>query len=129
MRTGILVGIAGAFGAICRYGLGRFVLPLSIGFPLGTFTVNIIGSFMMTFLAAGAIQRITSNSSMQTAITTGFIGSFTTFSALSIETVTLIQGGNWQVAFLYIMSSFVGGLGMAAVGQKWGLKSCSFYNS
>lgn len=77
----------------------------------------------MTFFAAGAIQRLTRNISLQTAITTGFIGSFTTFSALSMETVTLIQEGKWQVAFLYVVSSFAGGMGMAAFGQRRGLKS------
>ncbi|MBB4826109.1 CrcB protein [Sporosarcina luteola] len=123
MRIGILVGVAGAFGAICRYGLGRLVIPLSMDFPMGTFAANMIGSFLMTFFAAGAIQRLTRNISLQTAITTGFIGSFTTFSALSMETVTLIQEGKWQVAFLYVVSSFAGGMGMAAFGQRRGLKS------
>ena len=120
MRTGLLVGVAGAIGAMCRYGLGMLFLPLSEGFPLGTFSANLIGTFLLSFLAAGAIQRLTSDHAMQTAIMTGFIGSFTTFSALSIETVTFMQEGKWEVAVLYVASSFAGGIGMVAFGRKWG---------
>ncbi|WP_276270525.1 fluoride efflux transporter CrcB [Haloarcula litorea] len=81
-----LVGTGGAVGAICRYYLGRAVDRE--GFPVGTLTVNVVGSFVLgliTFAGAGTDVLL--------LVGTGACGSFTTFSSFSVDTVRLWERG------------------------------------
>lgn len=121
MRTALFVGIAGAIGAICRVVIGELLSGLT-KFPLATLSVNLLGTLLLCLLSAGVIQRLTMKKELQTAITTGFLGSFTTFSAISIETVNLIQNGQHAIAMLYVLSSVIGGLAVGTLGLKLGQK-------
>lgn len=118
MKQALYVGMAGAFGAICRIGIGE----LLDGSPIATLTVNLLGTFILCLLSAGVIQRLTSDQQLQTAITTGFLGSFTTFSAFSMETVSLIQNGKMMLAGLYVIVSVLGGLIIGTLGFSFGRK-------
>ncbi|WP_252503877.1 fluoride efflux transporter CrcB [Sporosarcina sp. Marseille-Q4943] len=124
MKQALLVGIAGAVGAICRVGIGRFFTGSS-DFPLATLTANLLGTFILCLLSAGVIQRVTADQQLQTAITTGFLGSFTTFSAFSMETVSLIQNGQVMHAALYFIVSVVGGLAVGLYGFRIGNRMVS----
>ncbi|MBD7985530.1 CrcB family protein [Sporosarcina sp. Sa2YVA2] len=115
MKTAILVGVAGAIGAICRMTIGVLFAQVTV-FPIATLIVNLIGTLLLCMLSAGAIWKITANKSIATAIMTGFLGSFTTFSAFSYETVTLFQQGAILTASLYVMGSIFGGLVIGMVG-------------
>lgn len=121
MKKALLVGIAGALGAICRVGIGELT-GVSTNFPVATFAVNMLGTFLLCFLSAGVIQLITVNEEVRTAITTGFLGSFTTFSAFSMETLTLFQNSNLMLALLYIAGSMIGGLMFGIAGMRIGWK-------
>ncbi len=109
------IGLAGAAGALARTAIGQLVGDES-GFPIATFSVNIIGTFLMCSIIAGAFRKLNSHKQMQEAITTGFLGSFTTFSALSMETVLLLESGRLDLAALYVVSSILGGLAAGALG-------------
>lgn len=122
MKTAILVGIAGAIGAVSRMTIGELFAQVTV-FPIGTLTVNLIGTLLLCMFSAGAIGKITSNKSIATAIMTGFLGSFTTFSAFSYETVVLFQQGDILIASLYIMGSIFGGLLIGMVGLHIGRKT------
>ena len=87
IETFALVGIGGVFGALARYAVIRFV-P-SQNFPLGTFIVNVIGSFIL-----GAFTFSNSSSGILLIFGVGICGSFTTFSTFSLDTVRLIEENN-----------------------------------
>lgn len=114
MREMLAIGVAGAIGAIARTVIGILV-PQTSGFPVGTFVVNIIGTFILCFLVERARSWTIVNKTMYDAITIGFLGSFTTFSAFSFETLTLLET-DIGVAFCYISASLVVGLFSGVLG-------------
>ncbi|AVO38091.1 fluoride efflux transporter CrcB [Pukyongiella litopenaei] len=107
------VAVGGAAGAALRYLTGLAVLRRfgHHDFPVAIITVNVIGSFLMGVFVVLAAQRgLTQYSPL---VMTGFLGGFTTFSAFSLETVTLIERGAHGQAALYVLLSVllsVGGL-------------------
>lgn len=121
MRTVFFVGFAGAIGAVLRVCIGQFTNGFW-DFPIATFTVNMIGTFLLCFLSTGFIQRLKLDHDLQTAVTTGFLGSFTTFSAFSMETVNLIQNDAVLMGLFYIVSSILGGFLFGMIGMKIGRK-------
>ncbi len=115
----LFVGIAGALGAILRYVLGLFLFTNSV-FPYATLSINLIGSFLLAWLTTGLFQKTSLPSAIKTAIGAGFIGSFTTFSTVSVETVALFQNGNVWLGILYVLGSIFGGLFMSGLGFNLG---------
>ncbi|MFC4402223.1 fluoride efflux transporter CrcB [Gracilibacillus xinjiangensis] len=115
----LLVGLAGFIGAVLRYLVG---LPFTNGpiiFPYGTLIVNLVGSFLLAYLTSVLFKKWSIPVIYQTAIGTGLVGSFTTFSALSVETVTLLQHNQVFPAFIYIVISLAGGLLMSRIGLRF----------
>lgn len=116
----VLMGIAGALGALSRYQLGRFIAErVSTQFPLGTLIINLSGSFVIGLLFALAGHKII-NPAIQLVLATGYLGGFTTFSTMSWEGVQLVRGGNTGVGFLYLGGSLLLGLVAAAAGIALG---------
>lgn len=111
------VGIAGALGAMLRYIIGIIFFTDS-SFPYATLCINLIGSFLLAWLTYGLFKRSSLSPEVKTAITTGFIGSFTTFSAVSVETVSLFQNGYVLLGVFYIFLSIFGGIFMSQIGFK-----------
>lgn len=124
MKQAIFVGFAGALGAICRVWTGELFHGIS-DFPLATLTVNLLGTFILCLLSAGVIERLLADQKLRTAVTTGFLGSFTTFSAFSMETVSLLQDDQVMLALLYIAASIIGGLVIGLFGMKIGRRMVS----
>ncbi|MEH7443483.1 fluoride efflux transporter CrcB [Bacillus sp. JJ1122] len=112
------IGIAGFLGAILRYSIGLFLFDESQVFPFATLTVNLLGSFILAWFTTVFVKRFTIPDHMKAAIGTGFIGSFTTFSTLSVETVTLIHNNEILLAFIYVLVSISGGLIMSRLGYR-----------
>ena len=114
--TLVAVALGGALGALLRTfvssGLQGMLGP---AFPWGTLGVNVSGSFLMGILFA-AVQRGTIPPEFQALLAVGLLGSFTTFSAFSMETLTLLQEGAWIRAVTYAAGSVVLGLGAVAAG-------------
>lgn len=83
-------------------------------FPWGTLSVNIVGSFTIGLFAA-LVQhgKLWATPTTRHFVMTGFCGGFTTFSIFSLETLSLLQRGDWRLASLYVASSIV--LWLAAV--------------
>ncbi|GGX68767.1 putative fluoride ion transporter CrcB [Tateyamaria omphalii] len=111
-----LVALGGAIGASLRWLTGVAVLR-ALGpsdFPLAIITVNVIGSFLMgVFVVAAAHRGLTHLSPF---VMTGVLGGFTTFSAFSLETMTLIERGQVASASLYILLSVGLSVGALALG-------------
>ncbi|MDM5228544.1 CrcB family protein [Cytobacillus sp. NJ13] len=110
------VGAAGFLGASLRYSIGVFLFHESAVFPFATLTVNLLGSFLLAWLTTGLMVRFSLPAHIKTALGTGFIGSFTTFSTLSVETAALFLNGKTGLAVLYVAASLFGGLWMSRLG-------------
>ena len=111
--TMLLVAFGGALGAALRFLSGVAVLRLTgpAEFPVAIITVNVIGSFLMgVFVAVAAHRGLTHLSPF---VMTGILGGFTTFSAFSLETVTLMERGAFGAAAIYVALSV--GLSIAAL--------------
>lgn len=122
MQVYFLVGIGGAVGSILRYLFSLVTLHMFRGeFPIGTILVNLLGAFFLGWFTNGLLSKRL-DPKWVTAITTGVIGSFTTLSTLSVDLVTLLTNGKFISAFLYLMVSIIGGLGLAYLGLRLGTK-------
>lgn len=103
-----LLAIAGggALGALARFFLSNGVYRwLGRDFPWGTLSVNLLGSFAMGLLFVLLLERTLLSPELRAAVLVGFLGSFTTFSTFSLETLTLVQQGETGRALLNIGAS------------------------
>ncbi|MFE8699508.1 fluoride efflux transporter CrcB [Cytobacillus sp. FJAT-54145] len=115
------IGIGGVVGSLLRYGVSILTLELlNRGFPYGTLIVNLIGSFLLGWFTTNILQKNKISRHFSLAIGTGLIGSFTTFSTLSNEVLTLIQNGLITEMVIYILVSLIGGLFLAFIGLSLG---------
>ena len=97
MNTVLAVAAGGAIGAVGRYWLYNAVHGLlGRGFPFGTLAVNVIGSALMGFLYVWLFDRLNMGTPWRAFLLVGCLGSFTTFSAFSLETLNLLQQGAWM---------------------------------
>ncbi|SHG84710.1 fluoride efflux transporter CrcB [Marivita hallyeonensis] len=121
LTTLSLVALGGAIGACLRFLAGVGILRLfgAGDFPLAILTVNVLGSFLMGAFVVAAAQRGLSH--MSPFVMTGVLGGFTTFSAFSLETMTLIERGQMGSAALYVVLSVglsVGGLALGLMAAR-----------
>ncbi|MBN8191245.1 fluoride efflux transporter CrcB [Bacillus sp. NTK074B] len=124
----IFVGAAGMVGALLRYYIGIFTGDLwNHTFPLGTFLANMIGSFTLGLMTSYIFRIKKLHPMLTTAIGTGLVGSFTTFSTFSVETVHLLSHSHLVIASLYLVGSASGGLLMSWAGYKIGMHKFTQY--
>lgn len=113
----LLVGCGGFLGAIARYWLNAWVAERWPGpVPLGTLSVNVLGCFVLGLFASYLATRPGLSPQATLFLRVGLLGAFTTFSTLGIESVELLEQGNWRAAGLSILANLVLGLGAVAVG-------------
>lgn len=109
MYSFVLVGIGGALGAMARYGTGVMIGRLwPMGFPLATLLVNGIGAIAMG-LFVGLMARFLPpwQEDARLFVAVGMLGGFTTFSSFSLDTIVLIERGEWLLAGTYVLLSVV----------------------
>jgi CrcB protein len=111
----VLIVFAGSgLGGVARYSIQTFILKLYPHiFPFGTLAVNILGCFLIGIFYALSERSGMLSAEWRIALTTGFCGGFTTFSAFAYENVSLLKTGNYLFVSLYIIASVV--LGIVAV--------------
>ena len=108
MKALVLIAIGGAFGAVFRYGASLSVYALlGRGFPYGTLFVNVTGSLLMGVLSVLFLERYSIDPEWRAAILVGLLGSFTTFSTFSMETLLLLEQGDISRASLNIVLSVI----------------------
>ncbi|MBD0864381.1 MAG: fluoride efflux transporter CrcB [Rhodobacteraceae bacterium] len=112
-----LVALGGAVGTTLRYltGVGIARVLGVTGFPLAIITVNVIGSFLMGVFVVFAMERGLAHY-YSPLVMTGLLGGFTTYSAFSLETVTLIEHGHPGLAAVYVVLSVVLCIGALMLG-------------
>ena len=102
----ISIAIGGAAGALLRFWVSNGVYSLlGRGFPYGTLAVNVIGSLAMGLLYVFFLERMTVSAELRGAVLIGLLGSFTTFSTFSIETLNLIEQAEFMKAGLNALIS------------------------
>jgi CrcB protein len=109
MQTLLLVGLGGAFGAICRYLLGvRLFKVFGPGLPYGTFAANLIGGLLMGVLVGVlALRGGADQERWRLLLGVGVLGGFTTFSSFSLETVLMVERRTYGLAAAYSLASVV----------------------
>ncbi|MEA4922698.1 MAG: CrcB family protein [Eubacteriaceae bacterium] len=113
MKIMYYVLIAGALGAMARYGTRLFITD-----RYNILLVNIIGSFLLVIVFDYFGEKNILSSEACGAVGTGFIGAFTTFSAFSYENVSLFLSGYRTEALVYSVTCLLGGLLAAAAGMS-----------
>jgi CrcB protein len=107
----LFVGIGGFLGANARYVAARWVGQLvDARFPLGTFLINVSGSFLLGLIGGLLAERLVPHGdAVRLALGVGFLGAFTTFSTFEYETNALLEDGVWMTALANVfLSLFVG---------------------
>ena len=117
-RADVLAVIAagGVLGVAARYGIGRAIPRAPGAFPWATLWINISGSFVLGVFIVVVLERLGPTRYLRPFFGTGFVGSFTTFSAFSVETDLLIKDGHVATAAAYVASTLVVGLLSAWLG-------------
>jgi CrcB protein len=101
----LLIAVGGAAGSVLRYLIGGRIQHFAPhGFPLGTLFVNVVGCFLIGIFVR-QFMNIQTHNYLRALLMVGFCGGFTTFSAFSMETVGLIEGGEYPRAIAYITLS------------------------
>lgn len=118
IKTMLLAGMGGFIGTCMRYLTGRLCLLLVVGsFPLGTFVVNMIGSFIIGLLFGVAERTSLISTSMSALLITGFCGGFTTFSSFANDIHVLMQDRHWMTLALYAGLTVVLGVLLVGAGR------------
>jgi CrcB protein len=102
----LLVAAGGALGSVLRYLVGLWTLrSFGPSFPWGTLTVNITGSFLIGVFAEVIARKFGASAEMRVFLITGILGGYTTFSAFSLDAITLLERGEPVTALIYVASS------------------------
>lgn len=110
------ISLGAFFGAICRYFVNQWVQKnVQPSFPYATFFVNVLGSFLLGVFVGLNLEEETA-----LFISTGFLGSFTTFSTFKLEAVKLWRKQEKKKLLIYLFSSYVLGIGLAFFGMLIG---------
>jgi CrcB protein len=114
----LFIGIGGFSGAIVRYAVGLWIgQRWGRSFPLGTFIINVSGSFLIGFLMPLLTERIIVNTHWRLLLMVGFLGAYTTFSTFEYETGGLFRDGEWMYAGLNVIGSVVAGFVALKLGE------------
>ncbi len=120
----LAVAAGGAMGAMARHGVSRAALHwLGPNFPWGTLAANIAGSFAMGLIIVWLSSREPASPALRAFLTVGLLGAFTTFSAFSLDVVTLYRDRTLMIAGAYLLASVIlsvcGLLGGLALGRQF----------
>jgi len=118
--TGLAIALGGAIGALLRFlWLQQFGSESSL-FPWAVFSENVLGAFLLGIAVALFVGRGKNSAAMRAFFGTGVIGSFTTFSGITIDLASGGQSGHFFLMFLYIFLSITAGLTSAFAGLSLG---------
>ena len=123
MSRVLLIALAGALGTLARYGVSLWAgKALGPAFPYGTLIVNLVGCFLITFLAQYSLATTYVSETTRLTVMTGFLGGLTTYSSFDLETTNLLRQGYSWTAGLYVVvtlaACFLAGLLGLALAKK-----------
>ncbi|MHC4940529.1 MAG: fluoride efflux transporter CrcB [Planctomycetota bacterium] len=126
MRELLIVAAGGAVGAVARYSLSGWVYDLAgTRLPWGTLAVNVVGCFLIGIVLHASFTTTLVPPGWRLAIATGFLGSMTTFSTFSYETIRELERGSWGAAGANVLLNLAVGLpatwmGLVLARRMWG---------
>ncbi len=113
-----VISLGASFGAVMRWLAGVWLNGRWNGFPLGTLFVNCLGGLLIG--SALVWFERTPSETMRLLVVTGVLGGFTTFSAFSVESLIMLQRGEWGLALMHTVAHVAGALAFAALGFRLG---------
>jgi CrcB protein len=121
-QTDVLVAIAlgGALGAPARYEVAQLVPVTAGSFPWATFWTNLSGAFVLGVFLTLVIDRVPPTRLLRPFFAVGFLGAYTTYSTLAVETATLVKNGDAGLGVAYTLTSISAGLLVAYLGIALG---------
>lgn len=126
IRTFFIIFIGASIGGSMRYLISLFLVSGS-GFPWGTLFVNLTGAFFLPLLIHYLYDRYHLSATTVLALTTGLIGSYTTFSTMTADTYYLFASGNMKFLTLYLIATMIGGFLFALLGNYLVAIRATFY--
>ena len=111
-----VISLGASVGAVLRWLAGTWLNERWHGFPLGTLFVNCVGGLLVG-IALAWFER-TPDEMLRLLLVTGLLGGFTTFSAFSVESLVLLQRGQWLLAGVHAFGHVIGALAFAALGFR-----------
>lgn len=115
----LAVGAGGFLGAVTRWGVALLVARFwSRDLPLGTFLINVTGSFVLGLFSTLAAERLDLGPAWRLFVATGFVGAYTTFSTFEYETQRLVETGATGWALAYVLSSVAAGFLAVRLGVQ-----------
>ncbi len=119
----LLIFIGGGLGSLARFGISKWLNPPVGGFPWGTLAANTLACLVLGLVAVLISQKSGISKELQAMILIGFCGGFSTFSTFSMETLRMIQNGQWLMATAYVFLSLLSCLFiLAAVAKMLNIK-------
>lgn len=113
----LLIGVAGALGATARFGAAEWIARRWRGhFPVATLLINVSGAFALGLLLSASRTATPTASDLRLVLGSGFLGGYTTFSALCFETLASARGSRHSSAWLYAIGTLALGALAAAAG-------------
>lgn len=117
MTNWMAVALGGAVGSSLRYFVGLGIASTStISFPLATWIVNLLGSFLLAFLTPWLSAQLELSHAVRLLLTTGLCGGFTTYSTFNLEWTTMLAEGDTGQAAIYVALTALGCAGAALLG-------------
>jgi CrcB protein len=113
-----VIAAGGALGAPARYGVSRLIHVAPGSFPWATFVTNLSGAFVLGAFLTLALERSDTGRwhALRLFFAVGFLGAFTTFSTMAVETVTLVKDGDVVLGVGYLVASVAAGLAVTYGG-------------
>ncbi len=109
------LSLAGACGTVSRFACCELAAKTRLGhLPIGTFSVNIIGSFLFGLVYSLAERRVLISPETRVILLVGFMGAFTTFSTFAFDTAKMLRASQWALAFGNVFAQTA--LGILALG-------------
>jgi fluoride exporter len=114
----LVIGAGGFTGAIARFAVAAWIgQRWGRSFPLGTFAINVSGSFLIGLLMYLLTEKLMVNPQWRLFLVVGFLGAYTTFSTFEYETGKLVKDGEWILATLNVVGSVIAGFIALKTGE------------
>lgn len=118
INTIAAIAAGGALGAVLRHSVNvAAVKVFGFGFPYGTLTVNVVGSFMMGALIVTFANFFTPSETLRVFLITGLLGAFTTFSTFSLDFVIIWERQEYMTSAIYLTASVILSIGALFAGM------------